>query len=425
MTTCVLLAKEPVPGRVKTRLQSRFSAQQAARLATAAIADTAAAIRALDVRPVIAYDGRPGGWLPRGFRPVPQSTGDLSRRIESALHETAGDEPVLLVGMDTPQLGTALARAVTESSDADAVVGLTDDGGYWVIGLRRRVAGAVAGVPMSTATTGVDQVARLRSLGLRVRLLPGLRDVDTPADAAAVASAYPALRFSRVHHRLVTAAADAVGNDHEVFDAALAGRHGGVAYVDPRSGGAPVALDHDRWRRPADAIDRLVIGRCRGPALDIGCGPGRFVRALSELGVPALGVDSSVVAVGLTAGQGAAVLHRAVQAPLPAEGRWQTVLLMDGNIGIGGDVAGLLRRCRELVHADGTVLVETDPEAGADTTTTLAVFDDAGGWSGSVPWARCGAAAGARYAAAAGLDVAEEWSAAGRGFLALRPRDRR
>lgn len=420
MTTVVLLAKEPVPGRVKTRLQARFSAQQAARLATAAIADTAAAIRALAVRPVIAYDGRPGGWLPGGFRPVAQSPGDLSQRIESALR-SADSDPVLLVGMDTPQLGTALAQAVEESADADAdaVVGLTDDGGYWLIGLRRYVPGVVEGVPMSTATTGLDQVARLRSLGLRVRLLPGLRDVDTPADAAAVATAYPSLRFSRVHHRLVTAAAGAVGNDHEVFDAALAGRHGGVAYVDPDSGGAPVALDHDRWQRPADAIDRLVIGRCRGPALDIGCGPGRFVRALSELGVPALGVDSSVVAVGLTAGQGAAVLHRAVQAPLPAEGRWQTVLLMDGNIGIGGDVASLLRRCRELVHPDGTVIAEVDPDAEVDATTTLAVFDDAGGWSGSVPWARTGAVACAAYAAAAGLEVAEEWSAAGRAFLAL------
>lgn len=426
MTTVVLLAKEPVPGRVKTRLQARFTAQQAARLATAAIADTAAAIRAVDARPVIAYEGRPGAWLPSGFHPIAQRTGDLSWRIESALRDANGDGgAVLLVGMDTPQLGTALARATEAADDFggdDALIGLTDDGGYWLIGLRRFVAGAVDGVPMSTDRTGADQVARLRSLGLRVRLLPALRDVDTPADAAAVATAYPELRFSRVHQRLVTTAAIGIGADHEVFDAALAGRHGGVAYVDPRSGGAPVALDHDRWQRPADEIDRLVIGRCRGPALDIGCGPGRFVRALSELGVPALGVDSSVVAVGLTAGQGAAVLHRAVQSPLPAEGRWQTVLLMDGNIGIGGDVAALLRRCRELVHDDGTVIVEVDPDAAVDATTTLAVFDDAGGWTGSVPWARTGVVACATYAAAAGLEIAEEWSVSGRAFLALRPR---
>jgi len=437
-TRLVLLAKEPVPGRVKTRLHARFTPQQAARLATAALADTAAAIRALPVHPVLAYNGRPGAWQPRGFHPVRQPGGDLSERIEAALSETlhrapydvpemSGTSqqtpPVLLVGMDTPQLGPALGAV--DWDGADAVLGLTEDGGYWAIGLRRFVPGCVTGVPMSTAHTGRDQLERLRSLGLRVRLLPRLRDVDTPADAAAVAAASPGLRFSRVHQRILC---ERDGYDDRtaarVFDLALAGGHGGVAYVDPDRGRAPVALDHERWRGTADAVDRLVLDRCRGPALDIGCGPGRIVCALAEHGVPVLGVDSSPAAVALTAERGAAVLRRAVQRRLPGEGRWGTVLLMDGNVGIGGDVEALLRRCRQLIHADGVVIVEVDPDDAVDETTMLAVFDDAGGWADGVPWARTGATGCRTRAAAAGLRVAEAWRAAGRSFLSLYPAPR-
>jgi hypothetical protein len=94
---------------------------------------------------------------------------------------------------------------------------------------------------------------------------------------------------------------------------------------------------------------------------------------------------------------------------------------MDGNIGIGGDVEALLRRCRELIRSDGMVIVEVEPDDQVNETTTLAVFDDAGGWTGAVSWARTGSAACARWAARAGLEVAEEWSAAGRAFLSLRP----
>lgn len=187
MTAIVLLAKEPVPGRVKTRLHARFTPPEAARLATAALADTVAAIRAVEVCPVIAYDGRPGSWLPRGFHPVQQVAGDLSLRIESALLDAtiaqspqldppvlgSQAEPVLLVGMDTPQLATALAQAVEWCDDADAVLGLTDDGGYWAIGLRRFVPGSVQGVPMS-AYDAPTQVSLWYSAALTVVVLIGL-----------------------------------------------------------------------------------------------------------------------------------------------------------------------------------------------------------------------------------------------------------
>ena len=195
--TLVLLAKEPVPGRVKTRLHTGFSPQEAATLAAAAIEDTVQVLAAADARHrLVALDGSPGPWVPDGFEVVPQPHGDFGGRLTAAID--AGFDrggPVLLVGMDTPQLGDALADVSFDG--VDAVLGLTDDGGFWAIGLRARQVGVFDDVPMSTDHTGADQLHRLRTdLGLRVRLLPRLRDVDEPADARAVALAHPHTRFA-------------------------------------------------------------------------------------------------------------------------------------------------------------------------------------------------------------------------------------
>ena len=197
----VVLAKEPVPGKVKTRLIGALTPEEAAALAQAALADTLEAVDDLPgVRRVLALDGRPGPWVPPGFTVVPQVTGGLDRRIagafDSVLGPDGGPGPALLVGMDTPQLGPLL-RAV-DFGDHDAVLGLADDGGYWAVGLRRPDPALFHGVPMSEAVTGQAQLERLRGAGLRVRLLPPLRDVDTVSDAAAVARAAPGTRFARV-----------------------------------------------------------------------------------------------------------------------------------------------------------------------------------------------------------------------------------
>jgi len=204
-TTIVVLAKDPVPGRVKTRLQTRFTPAEAARLARAAIDDTFAAVRATGpARVIAAWDGTCTDAVPAGVEVTPQVDGGLDRRIEAALEGAfaGADGPVLLVGMDTPQL-TGVDLDVDWTS-TDAVLGLTPDGGYWVIGLRSFVSGCVLGVPMSTDHTGADQLARLRELGLRVTLLGELDDVDTPADAAAVAQRWTHLRFAAAHRSLVS-----------------------------------------------------------------------------------------------------------------------------------------------------------------------------------------------------------------------------
>lgn len=162
------------------------------------------------------------------------------------------------------------------------------------------------------------------------------------------------------------------------------------------------ALEVDRWTAPASASERELLADVAGPVLDLGCGPGRLVAALAEAGTPAMGVDASPAAVARALDRGASALCRSLFDALPGEGRWRTVLLLDGNIGIGGHPARLLARARSLACAGGTVLVEVDPP-GHPTGRTEARLEGpahAGPW---FPWAWVSADALAAYAAEAGL----------------------
>jgi rSAM/selenodomain-associated transferase 1 len=198
----IVIAKEPVPGRVKTRLTPPFSPRQAADLARAALADTLAAAAAVPAaRHVIALDGTPGPWLPAGARVLAQRGAGLDERIAAALADAYSGlaVPVVLIGMDTPQVTPALLEAALRplaDGTADAVFGPAADGGFWLLGLRRPDPSLVLGVPMSTEHTGVTQLARLAWAGLRIHWLPLLRDVDTAADAYAVAREAPRSRFA-------------------------------------------------------------------------------------------------------------------------------------------------------------------------------------------------------------------------------------
>jgi SAM-dependent methyltransferase len=133
----------------------------------------------------------------------------------------------------------------------------------------------------------------------------------------------------------------------------------GLALHDDQ--GQPLPFDPGRWHRPASAVEREFLAHLVGPVLDVGCGPGRVLEALSRRRVAALGVDLSPTAVALARRAGAAVLQRSVFDPLPGTARWETVLLLDGNIGIGGDPRRLLRRCAGLARAGGAVVVEVEP----------------------------------------------------------------
>jgi len=195
----LVIAKAPMPGRSKTRLCPPCTPAQAAALAEAALVDTLAAVAETPCSGrTLVLEGPHGDWLPDRFEVVPQREGGLGERLAGAFSHL--DEPALLIGMDTPQvtpdlLGEALEQL--ESPDADAVLGPADDGGYWAIGMRAPQPAAFEGVPMSSARTGARQRDRLRQLGLSVRELPALRDIDDIDDARSVAAERPRGGFAR------------------------------------------------------------------------------------------------------------------------------------------------------------------------------------------------------------------------------------
>ncbi len=151
--------------------------------------------------------------------------------------------------------------------------------------------------------------------------------------------------------------------------------------------GTLVPLPLERYLEPADATDELLLRNLEGPVLDVGCGPGRHLHALALRGVFALGVDLSPVAVQLARGRGARVIAGSIFDELPGIGTWRTALLLDGNIGIGGDPARLLQRVGTLMREDGELLVELDPPAIC-TSSTFARIETAREVSSWFPWAR-------------------------------------
>ncbi len=198
MTTIIVIAKETVPGRVKTRLHPPLSFEQAAELAAASLADTLAVVAALPAsRRILAFDGN---LLPLGsesFEVIHQVSGDLDMRLGAIFDECTG--PTVLVGMDTPQLTAANLAPVFHEwpADIDAWLGLANDGGYWAIAMREPDGSLIRGVPMSLDDTGARQLASLETAGLRVGLLDELIDVDTIVDAREVAAIAPDGRFGQ------------------------------------------------------------------------------------------------------------------------------------------------------------------------------------------------------------------------------------
>ena len=200
----VVMAKAPVAGRSKTRLCPPLEPAEAAALAEAALADTLQAVaRTPASRRVVVLDGEPGSWLPSGFEVLAQRGAPLAERLSHAVRDVG--EPLLVLGMDTPQLEPALLSHALErlgEPAIDAVLGPTVDGGYWTIGLCDPEPRAFDGVPMSSPATASVQRARLAALGLRAAPLAALRDVDTFEDAVAVAALAPWTRFAATLARL-------------------------------------------------------------------------------------------------------------------------------------------------------------------------------------------------------------------------------
>jgi SAM-dependent methyltransferase len=183
--------------------------------------------------------------------------------------------------------------------------------------------------------------------------------------------------------------------------------------------GSARPLPLERFVGPATPADEAVLRRAAAPVLDVGCGPGRHVRALARRGVLAVGLDISLAAVRLARERGAAVVHGSVFDRVPGAGAWRSALLLDGNIGIGGDPRRLLRRVGRLLRTDGCVLVETEPP-GVATRVVRARLETASGASDWFGWALVGADGIGALAAAAGLRRAAAFCAGDRWFAELR-----
>ncbi len=182
--------------------------------------------------------------------------------------------------------------------------------------------------------------------------------------------------------------------------------------------GTLVPLQLERYLNPVDATDEQLLRNLEGPVLDVGCGPGRHLHALALRGVFALGVDLSPVAVELARNGGARVIAGSIFDELPGIGTWRTALLLDGNIGIGGDPARLLERVGTLLSDDGELLVELDPPT-ARTSSTLARIETPHEVSSWFPWARVSVRDLDSIARASGFRAIESSSRGGRWFTRM------
>ena len=189
--------------------------------------------------------------------------------------------------------------------------------------------------------------------------------------------------------------------------------------------GVRTAMDWRRWCSRPDNADRSVLMRVHGTTLDVGCGPGRLTVALTARGHAVLGIDVTPDAVSLTRAAGGVALHRSVFTHIPGEGRWDTVLLIDGNIGIGGDPVALLRRVSQLLAPTGCALVEVEPPTTISHVGPTRIRHADGVVTSWFPWARVPVGSIGVIAAAAGFVTRESWCVNGRWFTALEPGARR
>jgi len=189
-----IMAKAPEPGRVKTRLCPPLSPDDAADLYRCFLLDKIAQARQVaGVEPVLAYAPAQAAAvfeaLAPGFTLLAQRGTDLTARLVAVCDQLFldGCEAALLIDSDTPTLPTERierAVAVMTEGGCDLVFGPSEDGGYYLVGLRRPHPELFEGMRWSTPTVLEETLRRARALGLSSTTLSAWYDVDTAADLA-------------------------------------------------------------------------------------------------------------------------------------------------------------------------------------------------------------------------------------------------
>ena len=174
----------------------------------------------------------------------------------------------------------------------------------------------------------------------------------------------------------------------------------------------------ERWVGAVLDEDARVLALARGPVLDVGCGPGRHVAWLTAAGVPALGIDVSEGAVEQARARGGRARRQCIFEPTLAETSWRTILLLDGNLGIGGDPVALLDRCVALLRPGGRVLAEVAPPGTRSSLheARLELDGHLGPW---FSWATVAVDDITACSRASGLAPAAVWEDGGRWFVRL------
>jgi rSAM/selenodomain-associated transferase 1 len=180
----VIFAKQPVAGRVKTRLIPALGAEGAAELARAMLARTVAEALASGLKVELCGEPDAATWFEGEVERTAQGAGGLGERLARAAERVlAGGKGVLLIGADCPELDAARLRVAAEALDeVDAVIHPAADGGYVLLGLRGFHRSVFEGVAWSTDAVCAQTLERVRALGWSVRVLETLRDVDEVAD---------------------------------------------------------------------------------------------------------------------------------------------------------------------------------------------------------------------------------------------------
>jgi len=209
MPVIAIMAKAPEPGHVKTRLCPPLSGETAAELARCFLLDTVERVRGIErTRSAILYTPPEAQTFFAGVAPgyvlVPQSGGDLGARMASAFDVllARGHSPVLVIGSDTPSLPRTVfhdALARFAEPEIDLVLGPSDDGGYYLIGLRARHPELFDAMPWSSDRVAQETVRRGEKAGLGIAVLPRWFDVDTPADLARLAQSFHDTGESEMH----------------------------------------------------------------------------------------------------------------------------------------------------------------------------------------------------------------------------------